>query len=73
MDVLELAARLPDALNFLWRAVKYWRVTASVLMASFFIFVVCFYWEGMAIRLIAGFHLLVLFTTAGVIWQTGRK
>ena len=73
MDVLELIARVPDALNLLFGAVKYWRVTACVLIAVFLMLVVCSCWEGVAIRLIAGFHLFVLLTTAGVIWQTSHK
>jgi hypothetical protein len=64
---------LPDLGQLVEAAIRYWRITASVLAAIGVIVVVCFCWDSLAVRLIAGFHILVAFTTAGALWETNRS
>ena len=73
MSVLEFIFRLLEAIELLFAAVEYWRVSVSVLIACALVVILCHTWDAPAIRWIAGFHILVAFTTAGVLWETNRK
>jgi hypothetical protein len=73
MSVLEFILRLPEVICLLLAAAKYWRVSVSLLIAACVVIVICYFWDALPIRVIAGFHILVFFTTAGVMWETNRQ
>jgi hypothetical protein len=73
MHILELFLRIPDALNLAFAAIKYWRVTISLLIATGLAVVICVIWDAPAVRWIAGFHIFVIMALVGVLWETNRK
>jgi hypothetical protein len=66
----EYILRLPDVFNGLSAAIKSWRITVSALIATCLVLMICVFWESAAIRLIASFHIFVIFITGGVLWET---
>lgn len=72
LDILEVLAGLPDVASLLAGIARFWRISVSCFVAGAALALLFFWFDSPAIRLIAGFHIVVGVVTGGVIWETRR-
>jgi len=61
-----------DLASLVFAAAKFWRLACSLLVSASAISVICVLWESPTIRLVGGFHVVVVFLTAGLLWECYR-
>ena len=72
LDILAILIGIFDIAAAVCAIARWWRLTLTLLIFTSIMALVCVIWESPVIRWIGGFHLFVVFVTAGLLWETHR-